>query len=102
MQEVHVVTPEMTGRAWSGRSAIRSVDVSVDVGVTWACADVDAADGPHALQSWRRIWSGGAPGDYELGCRARDTDGNPRPVEPLWAARGMGNNAVQRVPVIVM
>jgi len=95
-------THEITGRAWSGRSAIACVDVSVDGGSTWAPADLDSADSPHAWQSWRWTWSVDAPGAYELCCRARDAAGNEQPLDPFWTARGMGNNAVQRVAASVL
>ncbi|MER3421654.1 MAG: sulfite oxidase, partial [Chloroflexota bacterium] len=42
------------------------------------------------------------PGTYELCCRATDSAGNVQPLTQYWTARGMGNNAVQRVPVEVL
>lgn len=91
----------LEGRAWSGRARITAVDVSVDGGRTWAPAEVGAPVGPYAWQPWRFRWQA-IPGTYELCCRATDSAGNVQPLTQYWTARGMGNNAVQRVPVEVL
>ncbi|HVC31167.1 MAG TPA: sulfite oxidase [Steroidobacteraceae bacterium] len=93
---------ELRGRAWSGRSRITRVEVSTDGGTTWAAAEVEASPGPYCWQGWRYRWSAERPGASELCCRASDTAGNVQPVEQHWTARGMGNNAVQRVAVQVI
>jgi len=36
-----------------------------------------------------------------LACRAFDEAGNAQPLEQPWNLQGMGNNLVQRVPVVV-
>lgn len=95
-------TVELRGRAWSGRSSITRVEVSCDGTNTWADAEVEAAPSPHAWQGWRYRWQPKAPALVELACRAQDADGNIQPVGQAWNARGMGNNAVQRVRVQVL
>jgi sulfane dehydrogenase subunit SoxC len=95
-------THEITGRAWSGRSAITSVAVSADGGATWGDADLQPRISPHAWQAWRWAWSAESSRQHELCCRARDEAGEMQPLEPFWTARGMGNNSVQRVAVIVV
>jgi DMSO/TMAO reductase YedYZ molybdopterin-dependent catalytic subunit len=89
------------GRAWSGGSAITGVDVSVDGGTSWAPAEVEAPAGPYSWQRWSYVWEVSAPGSYELCCRAHDQGRNVQPIEQHWTARGMGNNMVHRVRVIV-
>ena len=92
---------EVVGRAWSGESEISGVDVSTDGGKTWAEAELDDdALGRWAWRGWRYVWDA-EPGEYELCCRARDTEGNVQPLEPLWNLGGYMNNAVQRVTVTV-
>jgi len=92
---------EVVGRAWSGESEISGVDVSTDGGKTWAEAELDDdALGRWAWRGWRYVWDA-EPGEYELCCRARDTEGIVQPLEPLWNLGGYMNNAVQRVPVTV-
>jgi DMSO/TMAO reductase YedYZ molybdopterin-dependent catalytic subunit len=92
---------ELRGRAWSGRSPIVHVDVSADAGATWADAEVALPSGAHEWQAWRFEWDAVQPGTYELCCRATDAAGNRQPVAAHWTARGMGNNAVHRVQVVV-
>jgi DMSO/TMAO reductase YedYZ molybdopterin-dependent catalytic subunit len=93
---------ELSGRAWSGRSPIVAVQVSADGGATWDDAEVDPPSNPHTWQGWRFTWQPKAAGACELCCRARDAAGNQQPVEAFWTARGMGNNTVHRVPVLVV
>lgn len=91
----------LTGRAWAGRSEISQVDVSTDGGVSWGQAIVSPPDGPYCWQRWDYDWEPESSGEYELCCRARDAAGNVQPMEQDWTARGMGNNMVHRVRVIV-
>jgi sulfane dehydrogenase subunit SoxC len=93
---------ELRGRAWSGRSAVTSVEVSTDGGATWASAEVEPPAHAYAWQAWRCDWDAATPGSYELCCRARDAAGAVQPVEPNWNARGMGNNMAQQVRVQVV
>jgi DMSO/TMAO reductase YedYZ molybdopterin-dependent catalytic subunit len=93
---------KLIGRAWSGAGHITSVEVSADGGSSWAQAEVAAATDAHGWQFWSYIWNASTPGQYELCCRAQDSAGNIQPLEQFWTARGMGNNAVQRVPVQVV
>jgi len=93
---------EIIGRAWSGRSAISRVDVSSDSGHTWDSADVEPPESPYSWQRWRYSWDASHPGSRELACRATDAAGNTQSVGQQWTARGMGNNMVQRVHVLVI
>ncbi|MBA2741503.1 MAG: sulfite oxidase, partial [Actinobacteria bacterium] len=54
-----------------------------------------------AWRSWRFAWSA-EPGEYELCCRARDSEGRRQPLEPTWNLGGYGNNAVQRIRATVV
>jgi DMSO/TMAO reductase YedYZ molybdopterin-dependent catalytic subunit len=93
---------ELTGRAWSGRSAIAAVEVSTDGGATWSPAELgDAALGRWAWRAWRYVWDA-EPGEYELCCRARNEAGDEQPLTPPWNVGGYVNNAVQRVAVTVV
>jgi sulfane dehydrogenase subunit SoxC len=92
----------LQGRAWSGRAAIRRVEVSTDGGDSWADAEVDSPPSPQSWQAWRYEWRPTEPGVYELLCRATDANGAVQPVEQHWTARGMGNNMAQRVRVQVL
>jgi sulfane dehydrogenase subunit SoxC len=92
---------ELRGRAWSGVAEIAGVDFSSDGGETWADAEVERDGiGRWAWRSWSFVWDP-QPGEYELCSRARDAAGNVQPLEPSWNVGAYGNNAVQRIPVIV-
>jgi DMSO/TMAO reductase YedYZ molybdopterin-dependent catalytic subunit len=92
---------ELSGRAWSGRGPVTSVEVSTDGGATWQPAELDGPEaGLAAWQAWRFVWAA-PPGDHELCCRATDAAGDGQPLEPTWNVGGYANNAVQRVAVHV-
>ncbi len=93
---------ELRGRAWSGRSPIAQVEVSCDGGGTWERAEVGKPQSAYSWQNWHYRWEALTPGTYELCCRAQDRAGEMQPLDQYWTARGMGNNAVQRVRVMVM
>jgi sulfane dehydrogenase subunit SoxC len=90
----------LRGRAWSGNGAIRSVDVSADGGATWSRAVLEAAPSAFMWSAWHYEWDA-APGTYELLCRATGARGETQPLEPEWNVRGVENNAVQRLRVVV-
>jgi sulfane dehydrogenase subunit SoxC len=92
---------ELRGKAWSGRSPVMRVEVSTDGGWSWDDAQLESQSSPHAWQSWRFQWHPTDAGTYELCCRATDAAGERQPTWAYWTARGMGNNAIHRVPVIV-
>jgi hypothetical protein len=93
---------ELRGRAWSGRFTITRVEVSCDGGSTWAAAEVGEPQNAYSWQGWRYRWEALTAGTYELCCRAQDSAGNIQPLDQYWNARGMGNNAVQRLRVMVV
>jgi len=93
---------ELRGRAWSGRSLITRVEVSCDGGSTWAPAEVEEPHTPSSWQGWHYRWDALTLGTYELCCRAQDSAGNTHPMDQYWTARGMGNNEIQRVRVVVV
>jgi sulfane dehydrogenase subunit SoxC len=89
----------LSGRAWSGAGlAVSRVEVAVD-GI-WRDAQVEPQLSRHAWQGWRYEWHA-EPGEHELSCRATDAAGATQPGEPPWNVSGMGNNAIQRVTVMV-
>jgi sulfane dehydrogenase subunit SoxC len=90
---------EITGLAWSGRGAIRRVDVTTDGGRTWTRAELQPPVLPRAHTRFRTswIWSGG---DALLASRCEDDTGYVQPARPaLVAERGLNagyhQNAIQ-------
>jgi hypothetical protein len=93
-------TVELKGRAWAGLLSVSRVEVSDDGGATWGEARLGQQVAPFAWQKWSYQWSA-RPGKYSLCVRATDSEGNVQPVEQPWNFRGMGNNMVHWVDVIV-
>jgi DMSO/TMAO reductase YedYZ molybdopterin-dependent catalytic subunit len=86
------------GRAWSGAGPVTRVEFGVDG--AWSDAELDPAPGPYAWQRWRAAWRA-TPGRHALGCRATDASGAVQPLEAVWDVTGFGNNAAQRLEVVV-
>ena len=89
------------GRAWSGFGPIERVEFSDDRGETWTDARLGGQPSRWAWRAWESDWEPAGPGEYELCCRATDSEGNTQPLQAPWNLGGYANNAVQRVPVTV-
>ncbi|WP_112247014.1 sulfite oxidase [Kribbella monticola] len=90
----------LSGRAWSGWAPIERVEVSVDAGVSWSDAKLDA---PSNDLSWRLFtydWDA-RPGEHVLTVRAYDESGHVQPIEAPWNRGGFANNSAQRITVLV-
>jgi DMSO/TMAO reductase YedYZ molybdopterin-dependent catalytic subunit len=92
------VPVRLGGLAW-GADGVRSVDV--EIGRERHRARLVGPALPHAWRRFELDWTPVMPGLYVLGCRATDGNGEMQPDEPEWNALGYGNNAVQRLEVIV-
>ncbi len=90
----------LTGRAWAGRSDVSRIEVSTDGGSTWSDAHLGERLSPFAWREWWFSWQA-KPGSYELCVRATDIEGNTQPQSQPWNFLGMGDNAVQRIRVVV-
>ena len=91
---------ELTGRAWSGWGPIKTVEVSVDDGGSWAPAQLGVPAGPYSWTPWSFDWDA-PPGEHVLCCRASDVSGRAQPDAPPWNVGGYANTDVQRIPVTV-
>ncbi|MCZ9883150.1 sulfite oxidase [Arthrobacter sp. B2a2-09] len=89
---------QLSGRAWSGKGTVDSVEVCVDG--AWEEAQLQAPTGRHAWRGWTFTWIA-TPGSHELACRATDSTGQIQPEAPEWNYQGMGNNDIQRLTVTV-
>ncbi len=90
----------LSGRAWAGGRRVETVEVTWDGGSVWHQTAVEPPLGKWAWCGWSTEWEA-EPGHRTLMVRATDDGGNTQLMEPPWNFQGMGNNAVQRVPVIV-
>src|SRR5262249_47165847 len=88
----------LEGRAWSGRSPVERVEVSVDSGLSWMDTELEPSEHRWAWRRWRRE-GGGTRGDCVVTARAVTADGEAQPVDPAWNRGGFANNGAQQVPV---
>jgi DMSO/TMAO reductase YedYZ molybdopterin-dependent catalytic subunit len=91
---------QLTGRAWAGRRKVARVEISDDGGASWLDAKLAPQESSYAWAGWTATWNA-EPGRHTLCVRATDEAENTQPLEQQWNLRGMGNNMVQRVDVIV-
>ena len=83
---------EVTGIAWSGRGAIKTVEITVDGGATWQSADLMTPVLPRAHTRFRWTWTwDGAPA--LIASRCTDETGYTQPsIAELIAVRGLNSN----------
>jgi hypothetical protein len=75
-------TYRVFGAAWSGKSAIAKVEVSMDAGKTFAAAKLLGQPIEHSWRFWEFAWSvPSKPGKYTLMAKATDAKGNSQPRE---------------------
>jgi sulfane dehydrogenase subunit SoxC len=81
----------ITGLAWSGRGAIRQVEVSTDGGASWRTARLETPVRDRALTRFQADWNwAGEPAS--ILSRATDSTGYVQPTrEALVAARGLNS-----------
>jgi DMSO/TMAO reductase YedYZ molybdopterin-dependent catalytic subunit len=92
---------ELTGRAWSGASAIGRVDISIDQGRTWSQARLK---GRNAAGTWVQFNYSFPPqptGTYELWARATDRAGRTQPPTVPFNTLGYLFDAIVKHPVAV-
>lgn len=68
----------VAGIAWAGLRGVSAVEVSTDMGVTWAKARLEDPIGEYAWRRWRVDLSL-PPGKYQLSARGTDGEGNVQP-----------------------
>ncbi|MEM1343676.1 MAG: sulfite oxidase [Pseudomonadota bacterium] len=94
-------TIEVRGHAWSGDRTVAALDVSIDFGVTWQRATLDAPVNSGAWQDWRTEIAFPEAGYYEVWARATDSAGEQQPFAIAWNPKGYLNNTMHRVALRV-
>jgi DMSO/TMAO reductase YedYZ molybdopterin-dependent catalytic subunit len=90
----------LQGRAWSGWAPIERVEISVDAGVSWHDAKLDADSNDLSWRGFSFDWDA-VPGEHVLTVRAHDASGRVQPIEAPWNRGGFANNSAQRLTVLV-
>jgi DMSO/TMAO reductase YedYZ molybdopterin-dependent catalytic subunit len=91
----------ISGVAWSGSGAIKSVEVSVEGGGAWQPAQLVGDTTKYGWQQWRYEWVVTRPGRHVLRARATDEAGDVQPDVAAWNRLGYANNSIQSVIVQV-
>jgi DMSO/TMAO reductase YedYZ molybdopterin-dependent catalytic subunit len=91
----------LTGRAWSGAAAIRRVEVSTDMGATWADAMLQGESRPGTWARWSFAFEARLPGRHEIWTRATDENDRAQPSAVPFNTYGYLYSAVVRHPVVV-
>ena len=91
----------MRGHAWSGDRLVTRVDISIDFGVTWQTAELDAPVNAGAWQNWRTTIEFPQAGYYEVWARATDDANEQQPFAIAWNPKGYLNNTMHRVGLTV-
>ena len=94
-------TLKVNGHAWSGDRTVKQIDISIDFGVTWQKADLDAPVNDGAWQNWRTEVNFPQAGYYEVWSRATDDANDQQPFAIAWNPKGYLNNTMHRVAVTV-
>jgi DMSO/TMAO reductase YedYZ molybdopterin-dependent catalytic subunit len=90
----------LTGRSWSALGKITKVEYSLDHGVTWQLARLQAPHMPQAWAQWDFDWDA-RPGQYEIQIKAADESNHIQPARVPWNEQGYLYNAIVDHPVIV-
>lgn len=89
----------ISGWAWSGYGAVRTVEISVDGGASWQAAELACGE-RSGWRRWEQRWLA-APGQHRLLARATDERGLRQPRLAPWNAKGYQMNAIHEVTVKV-
>jgi sulfite oxidase len=104
-----VLTGPLTvrGVAWSGEAAVSRVEVAVGLpeedggSAQWRVATILGPTAPHAWVRWEIPLNFDRPGYFVLRTRATDERGDTQPMRADWNFRGVANNSIHAVPLIV-
>jgi DMSO/TMAO reductase YedYZ molybdopterin-dependent catalytic subunit len=88
------------GVAWSGAASIARVNVSINDG-PWRETRLVGERKRHSWQWWELFLRVDEPGILDIRARAADMAHRTQPAEPEWNRLGYGNNAIQKIRVLV-
>jgi len=92
----------LTGRSWSGRGAIRRVQVSTDEGKTWQDAQIKGPKLRHTWTEWECPWRPATRGPHTLMAKATDETGVTQSLGAAYNTKGYLFGAVVKHPVKVI
>jgi len=87
--------------AWDGGNGIRTVDVSVDGGMSWQAAELERDYGRFSFRAWNYPFTPRKTGRYTLMAKATNRQGATQTFELIFNPAGYHNNVMQRINVEV-
>ena len=91
----------ISGNAWSGRTDIAKIEVSVDCGNSWHEAELIGPSEQYAWQQWNYKWHPNTLGEHTLLSRATNSDGEQQPLESVWNELGYAVNGSKPTKITV-
>lgn len=93
---------DLRGHAWAGDWDIKTVDISIDYGVTWKSTKVNPPANKFAWQRFAGSVDLPSAGYYEVWAKATDSKGVTQPFTAAnWNPQGYGANPLNRIRVLV-
>jgi DMSO/TMAO reductase YedYZ molybdopterin-dependent catalytic subunit len=93
---------ELRGHAWAGDNEVKTVDLSLDHGITWKPAKVNAPANKFAWQRFTATVDLPSAGYYEVWAKATDSKGVVQPFAATnWNPQGYGGNPINHIRVLV-
>ena len=92
---------DLNGIAFDGGSGIKSVEVSVDGGMTWAPATLGPDLGNFSFRRFRYAWTPTKDGAYRLMSRTTANDGAQQPTTAIWNRSGYMRSVTESTFVFV-
>ena len=90
------------GHAWSGRSNIDKVEVSVDRGQTWNLATLHGPTESYSWQPWTYQWTPQLTGEHTILSRATNKNGTQQPSVSVWNELGYQVNGIKSISIQVV
>ncbi|HYK98055.1 MAG TPA: sulfite oxidase [Candidatus Acidoferrales bacterium] len=89
------------GKAWSGRSPIGQVEVSLDSGYSWHHAQLGPQASAVAWRDWSITLETGDRDELSILAFATTTDGEQQPIKAVANPLGYSNNAARSIRVTI-
>jgi DMSO/TMAO reductase YedYZ molybdopterin-dependent catalytic subunit len=92
---VHAGTETLLrGIAFGGKTGVKTVDYSLDRGMTWQAAKLGPDEGKYGFRQWQTRVALPA-GDAAVMVRCTNTDGLVQPMTPNWNPSGFMRNVIE-------
>ena len=92
----------ISGHAWSGRTDIAKVEVSIDSGNSWQEAELVGPSEQYSWHQWSYKWTPNSLGEHTILSRATNKDGKQQPLESVWNELGYQVNGIKPISVEVV